>query len=369
MKNNPLKNLEALGQAIWFDYIRCDLMTSGKLQRLIDEDGLRGVTSNPSIFQKAIADSNLYDKDISGKELAGKDPVAIYEAISQRDVQQAADIFKSVYEKTNGEDGYVSLEVNPHLAHDTKGTVEEARRLWTNLNRPNVLIKVPATDEGVVAIRELISEGISINVTLIFSVQRYKEVLNAYIGGISDRVKLGKSVKNISSVASFFLSRIDAVVDPMEKNFSLSPANQSKFNNDIRGQVAIASAKVAYKVYQEAFENQEFLKLGASPQRLLWASTSPKDPSYSDVKYVEALIGPNTVNTVPPETYDAYRDHGNPALLLETDVEKASNVLYELEKLGINLQEITENLEKNGVESFKQAYDKLIEAIRSKSTL
>ena len=246
MKNNPLKRLEALGQAIWFDYIRCDLMTSGKLQRLIDEDGLRGITSNPSIFQKAIADSNLYDDAISGKELAGKDAVVIYEAISQRDVQHAADQFKSVYEQTNGEDGYVSLEVNPHLAHDTKGTIEEARRLWSNLNRPNVLIKVPATQEGLPAIRQLTSEGININVTLIFSVQRYKEVLDAYISGVSDRVKLGKSVKNSSSVASFFLSRIDAVVDPMEEKFVTSSAERTHFKNNIRGQVAISSAKVAY---------------------------------------------------------------------------------------------------------------------------
>ncbi|HKL96438.1 MAG TPA: transaldolase [Paludibacteraceae bacterium] len=363
MKNNPLKKLEALGQAIWFDYIRCDLMTSGELQRLIDEDGLRGITSNPSIFQKAIAESNLYDSDIAGEALAGKDSTAIYEAISQRDVQQAADMFKSVYEKTNAKDGYVSLEVNPHLAHDTKGTIDEARLLWKNLNRPNVLIKVPATLEGVPAIRQLISEGININVTLIFSVARYKAVLDAYIGGISDRLKLGKPIKNIASVASFFLSRIDAVVDPLLEK--LAPVTSQK----LRGQVAVSSAKQAYQIYQEAFENREFLKLGAAPQRLLWASTSPKDPTYSDIKYVEALIGSNTVNTVPPETLAAYRDHGNPALLLETDVEKATQVLSELPKIGINLNAITDKLENDGVASFKQAYDKLIDAIKTKSTL
>lgn len=363
MKNNPLKKLEALGQAIWFDYIRCDLMTSGELQRLIDEDGLRGITSNPSIFQKAIAESNLYDTDIAGEALAGKDTTAIYEAISQRDVQQAADMFKSVYETTNAKDGYVSLEVNPHLAHDTQGTIDEARRLWKNLNRPNVLIKVPATLEGVPAIRQLISEGININVTLIFSVARYKAVLDAYIGGISDRLKLGKPIKDIASVASFFLSRIDAVVDPLLGKLTPSAIEQ------IGGQVAISSAKLAYQIYQEAFENREFLKLDAAPQRLLWASTSSKDPTYSDIKYVEALIGPNTVNTVPPETLTAYRDHGNPALLLETDVEKATHVLSELPKIGINLTEITDKLEKDGVASFKQAYDKLIEAIKAKSTL
>ncbi|NDP22521.1 MAG: transaldolase [Paludibacter sp.] len=368
MKDNPLKKLESLGQSIWLDYIRCDLMASGKLQRLIEEDGLRGMTSNPSIFEKAIAESDIYDDDIS-KELVGKDPKVIYETISQRDVQNAADEFRKVYENTKAKDGYVSLEVNPHLAHDTKGTIEEARRLWTSLNRPNVLIKVPATIEGLPAIRQLISEGINVNVTLLFSLPRYKEVIDAYIGGISDCLKQGKPVKNIASVASFFLSRIDAMIDPIEEKFLASTGKQANFATKIRGQVAISSAKVAYKIYQEAFDNPQFLKLGASPQRLLWASISPKNPDYSDIKYVEALIGPNTVNTIPLKTLEAYRDHGDPVFLLESDIEQASWVLSELSEIGINLKEVTEILEDEGVEKFIKSYDKLIDAIKTKSTL
>jgi transaldolase len=369
MTDNPLKKLETLGQAIWLDYIRCDLISSGKLQSLIEEDGLRGMTSNPSIFEKAIAESHIYDDDIAGKDLAEKDPKVIYETISQRDVQNAADEFRMVYEKTKGKDGYVSLEVNPHLAHDTKGTIEEARRLWTTLNRPNVLIKVPATVEGLPAIRQLISEGINVNVTLLFALPRYRQVIDAYIDGISDRLDQGKPVKNIASVASFFLSRIDAVIDPIEENFVASTGEQAHFATRIRGQVAISSAKVAYKIYQEAFESEQFLKLGASPQRLLWASTSPKDPTYSDIKYVEALIGPNTVSTIPLETLEAYRDHGDPALLLEADVEKASWVLSELSEIGIDFEVITAKLEKDGVEKFIKSYDQLLKSIKTKSNL
>ncbi len=367
MEDNPLKKLEARGQSIWLDYIRCDLMTSGKLRRLIDEDGLRGITSNPSIFEKAIAESNIYDDDIAGKDLAGKDPKVIYETISQRDVQNAADEFIQVYEKTKGKDGYVSLEVNPHLAHDTKGTIEEARRLWTSLNRPNVLIKVPATVEGLPAIRQLISEGINVNVTLLFALPRYRQVTEAFIGGISDRLSQGKPVKNIASVASFFLSRIDAVIDPKEENFIASTGEQAHFATRIRGQVAISSAKIAYKIYQETFESKQFLKLGASSQRLLWASTSPKDPDFSDIKYVEALIGPNTVNTLPLETLEAYIDHGDPVALLEANVEQASWVLSELSEIGIDLNEITTQLESDGVKKFTESYDKLISSIKTKS--
>lgn len=367
MKDNPLKKIEALGQAIWLDYIRRDLISSGKLKQLIDEDGLRGITSNPSIFEKAIAESHIYDEDIVGKDLRGKDPKVIYETISQRDVRNAADKFKQVYKKTKGKDGYVSLEVNPHLAHDTKGTLEEARRLWASLNRPNILIKVPATIEGLPAIRQLISEGINVNVTLLFSLPRYRQVTEAYVGGITDRLDQGKPVKNIASVASFFLSRIDAVIDPKEADFIATTGEQAHFATKIRGQVAISSAKIAYKIYQETFENQEFLKLGASPQRLLWASTSPKDPDFSDIKYVEALIGPDTVNTIPLETLEAYRDHGDPEPLLKADVEQASWVLSELSEIGIDLNEVTTKLENDGVKKFIDAYDKLMESITKKA--
>jgi transaldolase len=369
MEENPLKKLEALGQSIWLDYIRCDLITSGKLKLMIKEDGLRGMTSNPSIFEKAIAESHMYDKAIGEIALKEKNIQLIYETICLRDVQNAADEFKTVYEKTDGKDGFVSLEVNPHLAHDTEGTVKEARRLWAALNRPNVLIKVPATKEGLPAIRQLISEGINVNVTLLFALQRYREVTEAYIAGITDRIKQGKSVDKIASVASFFLSRIDAVIDPREEDYIASVGEQAHFATKIRGQVAISSAKVAYKIYQEVFENFEFVKFGASPQRLLWASTSSKNPDYSDVKYVEALIGPNTVNTIPLQTFEAYLDHGEPVSLLKENVEQASWVLSELSEIRIDLNEVTQKLENEGVKKFIESYDQLIKALILKSSV
>lgn len=368
MNENPLKKLESLGQSIWLDYIRRDLITSGKLQKLIDEDGLRGMTSNPSIFEKAIAESNLYDAEIQKMALKGKNVNEIYEAISQQDVQSAADVFRPLYERTGGKDGYVSLEVNPNLAHDTANTIEEGRRLWAALNRPNILIKVPATTEGLPAIRQLISDGINVNVTLLFALPRYRQVTEAYISGITDRINQSKPIKNIASVASFFLSRIDAVIDPKEADFIASKGEKAHFATKIRGQVAISSAQIAYKIYKEVFENEQFIKLGVSPQRLLWASTSPKDPKYSDVKYIEALIGPNTVNTIPLKTLEAYRDHGDPANLLEIDVEKASWVLSELSEMDIDLKSITEKLENDGVEKFIQAFDKLMQALKKKSS-
>jgi len=369
MKENPLKKLEALGQSIWLDYIRCDLITSGKLKLMIKEDGLRGMTSNPSIFEKAIAESNLYDKAISEIALKEKNVQVIYETICLRDVQNAADEFIPVYEKTKGKDGYVSLEVNPHLAHDTAGTIKEARRLWASLNKPNVLIKVPATKEGLPAIRQLISEGINVNVTLLFALDRYKEVAEAYIAGITDRINQGKPVDKIASVASFFISRIDAVIDPREEDYIASVGEQAHFATNIRGQVAISSAKMAYKIYRELFETTEFLKLKAFPQRLLWASTSSKNPDYSDIKYVEALIGPNTVNTIPLETLEAYRDHGEPKSLLKKNIDQASWVLSELSEIRIDLNKVTRKLEDEGVEKFIVAYDQLIKALIKKSAV
>ena len=366
MEDNPLRILGTLCQSIWLDYIRCDLISNGELRRMIDEDGLRGMTSNPSIFEKAIAESHFYDQDIHDLALKKKDVKAIYEAISQKDVKNAADEFRNVYVKTDGKDGYVSLEVNPLLAHDTLGTIEEARRLWSELNRPNVLIKVPATSDGLPAIRQLISEGINVNVTLLFGLPRYKQVIKMYIAGIKARIDQGKPVKNIVSVASFFLSRLDAVIDPKEENFVAIGGEQDHFATKIRGQVAISSAKIAYKIYKETFECEQFFKLGASPQRLLWASTSPKNPDYSDIKYIEALIGPNTINTIPLETLEAYRDHGNPSPQLEADLEQASWVLSELSEVGIDIRNITEKLESDGVKKFIKSFDKLMEALTKK---
>ena len=395
MNENPLKKLESLGQSIWLDYIRRDLIANGELQHLIDEDGLSGMTSNPSIFEKAIAESTIYDSAIQKMALDGKDVNTIYEAISQQDVQSAANVFKTLYEKTAGEDGYVSLEVNPHLAHDTAGTIVEGRRLWVTLNRPNVLIKVPATIQGLPAIRQLISEGINVNVTLLFGLPRYRAVAKAYVEGLEDRLKQGNPIGNISSVASFFLSRIDTLVDPLLEKIIVSDTRIEYVQNapglvdpllekiivsdGIRkevamgtlGEVAISSAKAAYQIYKEVFGSYRFKKLGekgARVQRLLWASTSNKNPNYSDIKYIESLIGANTVNTVPPQTIDAYRDHGDPKLRIELDMGKAKRVLASLPELGIDIDQVTQQLEDEGIRKFNEPFDKLMEALAKKSS-
>src|SRR5665647_577241 len=363
LKENNLIKLGTLGQSIWLDYIRRDLITSGELRRLIAEDGLRGMTSNPSIFEKAISSSHDYDEDIRTMALDEKDCLAIYEALSQHDVQDAADEFRLVYNETDGKDGYVSLEVNPHLAHDTSGTIAEARRLWAALNRPNVLIKVPATTEGLQAIQQLISEGININVTLLFGLLRYRQVAEAYIAGIEARLAQGKSVKQVASVASFFVSRIDTRVDPLLEKIIAQGGDETQPAALIHGQVAIASAKAAYQIYKEIFGSDRFKKLtdqGAQAQRLLWASTGTKNPDYSDVKYVEALIGADTVNTAPVETLDAYRDHGEPMARLEQEVEEAERVLLQLAALDINIDQVTQQLEDEGVDKFNQPFDELM---------
>jgi transaldolase len=371
MKDNPLKQLGTLGQSLWLDYIRRDLIVSGELRRLIEEDGLRGMTSNPSIFEKAIVESHDYDEDIRAMVLEGKSVKAIYEALSQRDVQSAADEFRPVYDLTDGRDGYVSLEVNPHLAHDTKGTLEEARRLWAALNRPNVFIKVPATADGLPAIRQLISEGINVNVTLLFGLPRYRQVAEAYIAGIEARAAQGKAVKHVASVASFFVSRIDTLVDPLLDKLIAQGSEQAELAKKVHGQVAVASAKAAYQIYKEVFGSDRFKKLadrGARVQRLLWASTSTKNPDYSDVKYVESLIGPDTVDTAPIETLDAYRDHGDPKARLEQDVEEAGWVLERLPELGISIGKVTQQLEDEGVEKFDEPFDQLMETLAKTSS-
>jgi len=370
MSGNSLKRLGSLGQSVWLDYIRRDLIASGQLRRLIEEDGLRGMTSNPSIFEKAIVDSHDYDEDIRAMALKGKGAEAIYEALSQGDVESAADQFRPLYDRTDGQDGYVSLEVNPHLGHDTEGTVEEARRLWAALNRPNVLIKVPATADGLPAIQQLISEGISVNVTLLFGLPRYRQVAEAYIAGLEARAAQGKPLKHLASVASFFVSRIDALVDPLIEELIAQGGKEKDLARKARGQVAIASAKMAYQIYKEVVGGERFRKLaaqGARVQRLLWASTSAKNPDYSDVKYVEALIGPDTVDTIPMETLDAYRDHGKPKARLEQDVEEARSVLGRLHELGIDIDNATRQLEDEGVEKFNKPFDKLMATLAQRS--
>ncbi len=370
MKNNSLKQLGTFGQSIWLDYIRRDLIANGGLRRLIEEDGLRGMTSNPFIFEKAITDSHDYDEDIRSMALTGKDVQSIYETISQHDVQSAADVFRPLYDRSEGKDGYVSLEVNPHLAHDTEGTMKEARRLWGALDRPNVFIKVPATVEGLPAIQQLITEGISVNVTLLFGLPRYRQVVEAYIAGIEARAGQGKTVKHVASVASFFVSRIDTLLDALLDKPVVQDGKKADLTKKVRGQAAIASAKMAYQIYKEFFGSARFRKLaaeGARAQRLLWASTSAKNPDYSDVKYIEALIGPETINTAPLETIGAYRDHGEPEARLEQDLNEARSVLDGLTELGIDIDNVTQQLEDEGVEKFNKPFDKLLETLAQRS--
>ena len=363
MNTNSLKQLGALGQSVWLDYIRRDLIAGGELRRLIDEDGIRGMTSNPAIFEAAIADSPDYAEDIRSLARSGKDAEAVYEALSQRDVVDAADQFRPLYARTDGADGYVSLEVNPHLAHDTHGTVLEARRLWAALKRPNILIKVPGTAEGLPAIRQLIGEGINVNVTLLFGLPRYHEVVEAYIGGLEVGAVLGKPLRHVASVASFFLSRIDTAVDALLDKRIASGSDEAVLARAMRGQVAIASAKLAYQFQKWVFSSERFRRLtalGARTQRLLWASTGTKNPEYADVKYVEALIGAETVNTIPPATLDAYRDHGIPEPRLEHDVDGARGLLDRLPELGIHLDAVVRQLEDEGVEKFNQPFDRML---------
>ncbi len=367
MKKNPLIQLEELGQSVWLDFINRNLITSGELVRLIEVDGISGITSNPAIFGKAISEKHDYEHDIKIMLKDGKDAKAIYEAICLKDLQIAADKFRSIYDQTNGEDGYVSMEVDPHLAYNTKGTIEEARRLWTALNRPNVFIKIPATKEGLPAIQQLISEGININITLLFGLPRYREVAEAYISGLELLDAKGKDFKQVASVASFFISRIASLVDPIEEEFLASHGEQAHFGTYVKGHVAISSARIAYKMYKEIVGSERFGKLaakGARTQKLLWASTGTKNPEYSDIKYVEELIGKNTINTIPPATMNAYRDHGNPKERIELDLEQAEWVMDVLPELGINIDAIIQQLEDEGVDKFNKQFDKIMSVIK-----
>jgi len=363
--------LGTFGQSIWLDYIRRDLITSGQLRCLIEEDGLRGMTSNPSIFEKAIVDSHEYDEDIRAMAGEGKDVKSIYETLSQRDVQSAADEFRSVYDKTDGHDGYVSLEVNPHLAHDTKGTVEEAHRLWKMLARPNVFIKVPATTEGLSAIQELISEGINVNVTLLFGLPRYRQVADAYLTGLAARAARGKPVNHVASVASFFVSRLDVLVDSLLENKIQATDDKAKQHQlrALRGKAAIANARLVYEAFRDIFSTPRFAVLarkGGHMQRPLWASTSTKNPAYRDVLYAEELIGPNTVDTMPLETIENFRDHGHPHLSIENDLEQAKAHFAALEQVGISYQQVTEQLLQEGVHKFADSFQSMYQGTEKK---
>ena len=368
--NNPLAQITTFGQSIWLDYIRRSFIASGELKKLIDEDNLKGLTSNPAIFEEAIAHSEDYAEVIGTLAKTDISTEDIFLALAIEDVQAAADLFQGVYQETNGLDGYVSLEVSPGLALDTEGTIKEARSSWKTLDRKNVMIKIPGTKEGLPAIEQLISEGMNINVTLLFSLDRYREVAEAYIAGLEKRVANGEPVDQVASVASFFLSRIDTMVDPILEDFMKNNAHKGTAARQIHGKVAIASARVAYRIYKELFHSDRFKALaekGAKPQRLLWASTSTKNPLFADVMYIEALIGPETVNTVPKETLNAYRDHGNPADRLEAGIEEAQWVLYELEDvLEVSLPDITKKLEEEGIAKFTKPFDSLMKVLEQK---
>jgi transaldolase len=374
---NPLVQLGELGQSVWLDYIRRSFVTGGGLERLVKDDGLKGMTSNPAIFEKAVGETSDYDEAL--EELA-RDPdldsVAVYEKLAVRDVQLAADVLRPVWEATRGRDGYVSLEVSPHLARDTDGSVAEARRLWRELDRPNVMVKVPGTAAGLPAIERLTAEGINVNVTLLFSVGVYVKVVDAFLCGLERRVRGGGDPSRIASVASFFVSRIDTDVDALidERLSAGTSAAERERLESLLGKIAIANAKVAYQRYLELFSGARWEALerqGAHTQRLLWASTSTKNPKYSDVLYVEELIGPHTVNTMPMKTLDAFRDHGRVRPSLNESPEAAAAAVAELEALGISLEGVTDTLTKRGVELFADEFDKLLAAIhaaRSPST-
>ena len=371
---NPLKALNAFGQSVWLDYIRRNLISTGELGRLIEQDGLRGVTSNPSIFEKAITGSTDYSKAL--EELSARkdlDAKQVYESLAIRDIQDAADVLRPVYEQTHRRDGYVSLEVAPYLAHKTQETIDEARRLWKAVGRENLMVKVPGTKEGIHAIQQLISEGININVTLLFAQDVYERVAEAYIAGLEALAKSGGKVGQIGSVASFFVSRIDTLIDSQIadriKN-SPNPADQAKLR-DLVGKVAIANAKLTYQRYKKIFSGprwETLASLGAQTQRVLWASTSTKNPKFSDVLYVEELIGPDTVDTIPPATYDAFRDHGKPRASLEENISAAQQTMDSLERAGISMKAATDQLTEEGVKLFSEAFDKLLAAVGKHAT-
>jgi len=365
---NPLKGLLAHGQSPWMDYIRRDLLTSGGLKKYIDNDGLRGMTSNPAIFEKAITGSNLYNDILTSPEAKKLDANGIFEKIAIRDVQDACDIFKPVYAETKRHDGYVSLEVSPFLGFDTKASLGEARRLWKAVDRPNVMIKIPGTPEGLPAIRQALEDGININITLLFAQSAYQQVAEAFLSALEARAAKGQDVSHIASVASFFVSRIDTLVDSRldEKLKTATDQAQRSLFESLQGKVAIANARLTYKKYQELFGGPRWKALaakGAQTQRLLWASTSTKNPKYRDVIYVEELIGADTVDTIPPATFDAFRDHGRLRPSLGENVEGAAKTMADLAKAGLSMKEVTDKLMVDGVKLFSDAFKTLLGAV------
>ena len=368
MTTNRVQDLARQGQSIWLDNISRHLLTSGGLRRLIDE-GLLGMTSNPTIFEKAIAGSGDYDEAMRALLKDGASVEDIYDGLTLQDVGMAADEFRGVYDRTSGGDGYVSIEVAPNLAHNTRATLKEARRLWRALDRPNIMIKVPATREGLPAIEQLLGEGLNINITLMFSMTHYEAVAEAHVRGLEARAAAGKPVDHVASVASFFVSRVDALVDAMLQGMAHKEGPDAALATSVLGKAAVANSKLVYERFRQIYDGQRFAALkaqGARLQRVLWASTSTKNPAYSDTLYVDTLIGPDTVNTVPPETYAAIQDHAFVRRSVDQDIATARQVVSDLARLGIDLNEVGERLSVQGVDKFAQSYDQLLAAIAAK---
>jgi transaldolase len=368
---NPLQQLHAAGQSIWLDYIDRTMLHNGELARRIRDDSLTGMTSNPTIFEKALAQGTAYDaqlKDAAGDRTAWE----LFELVETDDVRTACDIFRPVYDAAKGHDGFVSIEVSPGSAHDSKATIAEAHRLWKTVARPNVMIKVPGTAEGALAVRALTGDGINVNITLLFSIDAHRRVIEAYLAGLEDRVKAGGAIANIASVASFFVSRVDTEVDKRLDALTKAGTVDANHADGLRGKAAIANAKLAYRLFRASFAGPRWQALaakGAQLQRPLWASTSTKNPAYRDVLYVEQLIGPDTVNTMPPATLEAFRDHGVTAKTVDADLDAAERVISDLAAAGIPLASVTDQLLTDGLASFQKSFDTLIAGLEAKAKL
>jgi transaldolase len=362
MGPSRLHRLAELGQSVWIDFLSRDMLRTGELARLMKEDAVVGVTSNPTIFQKAISAGNAYDDQLRAVLEEEQDPKEIFIRLASKDIEDALDLLRPVWDEGDGRDGYVSFEVDPSLAYDTEGTIEEAQRLHDLINRPNLFVKIPATEPGLPAIEEMIARGRPINVTLIFSLDRYSEVAEAYIRGLERLVAGGGDPSHVSSVASFFVSRVDTEADRR--------LDEIGGQDELKGKLAIANAKLAYQRYKEIFAGERWEALaakGATPQRCLWASTSTKNPAYRDVMYVEELIGPDTVNTMPKETIEAFQNHGEIALTLEQGIDEAKRLFQQVKEAGVDYVDVTATLEREGVEKFAESFTELLEGIRSKS--
>ena len=371
MPENRLQRLHDAGQSIWLDFIDRSILRNGDLRRRIDEDALTGMTSNPTIFEKALAEGSAYDDQL-GAAPAGMTSLELFELVETSDVRDACDIFMPIYERTSGNDGYVSIEVSPAAANDANASVAEAQRLWTMVDRPNVMIKIPGTEEGASAVRQLIGAGMNVNITLLFAIEAHRRVIEAYFAGLEDRLRAGKPIDRVASVASFFVSRVDTEIDKRLDALAASASGEQRERIlGLRGKAAIANAQLAYRLFREEFSSPRWAPLkaaGARLQRPLWASTSSKNPAYRDVVYVEQLIGPDTVNTMPPATIDAFRDHGNVARTVDAQFSVAERTLADLAAVGIDLRDVTDKLLRDGLASFQKSFESLTAGLEKKST-